>query len=164
MGEKQFWARSPIYIVMCVLLGFVIAGLLAQNTQLKADLDEVKTEQRDQQVKTKDVQRQADRIIEYLRCISLTPIGDRTPELIDKCLSDDLPPQLPTGTEQGPTSFLDPAPDNGATTAPMQPVDNSPGNSGQTPANPGTKNPQPQGFIPGLCANITPRACATLGL
>lgn len=168
MPEKQFWARAPIYIVICVLLGFVIAGLLAQNIQLKNDLAEVKTEQREQQAKTEDVQRQADRIIAYLRCISLTPVGERTPELIDKCLTEDLPPQLSTGTETGGTSFLAPAPDNGARQQPTPLVDNSPGNSGQTPANPGPQNPQPQGILPTLtsplCANITPRACATLGL
>lgn len=161
---RDFWIKSPVYIVICVLLGFVIAGLLAQNIQLKQDLTEVKAEQRDQQAKTEDVKKQADRIIAYLRCISLTPVGERTPELIDKCLTEDLPPQLSTGTETGGTSFLAPAPDNGARQQPNQPVDNSPGNSGQTPANPDTENPQPQGVIPSLCTNLTPRACATLGL
>lgn len=164
---RDFWIKSPVYIVICVLLGFVIAGLLAQNIQLKQDLAEVKAEQREQQAKTEDVKKQADRIIAYLRCISLTPVGERTPELIDKCLTEDLPPQLSTGTEQNTTAgpnFLAPAPSNGATLQPNQPVDNSPGNSGKTPANPDTENPQPQGLIPNLCTNITPRACATLGL
>ena len=161
---RDFWIKSPVYIVICVLLGFVIAGLLAQNIQLKQDLTEVKAEQREQQAKTEDVKKQADRIIAYLRCISLTPVGERTPELIDKCLTEDLPPQLSTGATQDGPNFLAPAPSNGATPQPNQPVDNSPGNSGQTPANPDTENPQPQGLIPNLCTNITPRACATLGL
>ncbi len=168
---RDFWIKSPVYIVICVLLGFVIAGLLAQNIQLKQDLTEVKAEQREQQAKTEDVKKQADRIIAYLRCISLTPVGDRTPELIDKCLTEDLPPQLSTGTEQKTTAgpnFLAPAPSKGATLQPNQPVDNSPGNSGQNPANPGAENPQQPGLLTPvlnpLCTNLTPRACATLGL
>lgn len=166
MNDRQFWSRTPIYIVLCVLLGFVIAGLLAQNTQLKSDLNEVKTEQRSQQAKTQDVQDQADRIIAYLRCISLTPVGERTEALVNKCLEHDLPaqpkkaePQASSGSS-GP-SFLAPAPSQGAqpqanSNTHNKPVDKSPNNvdnsSGSSPVN----NP--------LCANLTPRICATLGL
>lgn len=168
---RDFWIKSPIYIVICVLLGFVIAGLLTQNLLLKQELAQANGKiseiQRDQDKANKQAdatKAQADRIIAYLRCISLTPVGERTQELIDKCLTEDLPPQLSTGPSQGGTSFLAPAPDNGAKIKPNKPVDNSPGNSGQNPANPQTENPQQQGIIPSLCTNLTPRACATLGL
>jgi len=178
--DTKFWARSPIYIVICVLLGFVIAGLLAQNTQLKADLNEVKSEQREQQAKTEDVQRQADRIIAYLRCISLTPVGERTEELVNKCLSEDLPAQPKAEGSTGGTSFLVPAPRGGSS--------QQPGNSNQaTPANPsnqnnvgGNSNTGGNNGIPDqdnentsglltpvinpLCVNLTPRICGTLGL
>lgn len=171
---RDFWLRTPMYIVLCVLLGFVIAGLAAQNVTLKAELTEIRKEQRDAQIKAEDLKQQTDRIIAYLRCISLTPVGERTPELIDKCLTEDLPPQLSTRsddrTAEGP-HFLAPAPDNGANQGPQQPVDNSPGNSGQTPANPQDPNPetpqQPGLLAPitnPLCTNLTPRTCATLGL
>ena len=171
---RDFWLRTPMYIVICVLLGFVIAGLAAQNITLKAELTEIKQEQRDAQIKADDLKQQTDRIIAYLRCISLTPVGERTPELIDKCLSEDLPPQLSTGNDRRgdeEPSFLAPAPNTGTSQQPNQPVDNSPGNSGQTPSNPQNPNPeQPQ--QPGILdpitnplrTNLTPRTCATLGL
>ena len=171
---RDFWIKSPVYIVICVLLGFVIAGLLTQNLLLKEQLDrangqiaEIKKDQDDAKKQADATKAQADRIIAYLRCVSLTPIGERSPELIDKCLTEDLPPQLSTGNTQGTAggpNFLAPAPSNGATQQPNKPVDNSPGNSGQTPADPPTENPQQQGIIPSLCTNLTPRACATLGL
>ena len=50
---RDFWIKSPVYIVICVLLGFVIAGLLAQNIQLKQDLAEVKAEEQREQARMK---------------------------------------------------------------------------------------------------------------
>lgn len=173
MNERQFWSRAPIYIVICVLLGFVIAGLYAQNIQLKSDLQQLKTEQQDQQAKTDDVQRQADRIIAYLRCISLTPVGDRTAELIDRCLNEDLPPQSTDAKPQassgssGP-SFLAPAPGSGAqpganSNGNNKPVDNSQ-NNGDNSTDDSSNNGLLDPVTNPLCINLTPRICATLGL
>lgn len=173
MNDRQFWSRTPIYIVMCVLLGFVIAGLLAQNTQLKNDLNEVKTEQRDQQAKTQDVLDQADRIIAYLRCISLTPVGERTEELVNKCLEQDLPAQPSNGSPQASSgssgsSFLAPAPSSGAQpqangNSNNQPVDKSPNNV-DNPTNENSNSGLLDPVKNPLCTNLTPRICATLGL
>jgi len=173
MNDRQFWSRTPIYIVICVLLGFVIAALLAQNVQLKADLQQLKTEQMDQQAKTQDVQDQADRIINYLRCISLTPVGERTEELVNKCLEQDLPAQPKNGEPQASSgssapSFLAPAPTSGAqpqanNNSNNKPVDNSPNNgdnSNNGNANRGLLDP----VTNPLCTNLTPRICGTLGL
>lgn len=165
---RDFWLRSPMYIVICVLLGFAIAFLAAQNSILKGELQEIKQTQADAQASADDVKQGTEQIKRYLRCVSLTPVENRTPELIEKCFSDDLPPQPNTNkqssTGNNSTIFLAPGPSNGTTTQPSQPVDNSPGNSGQTPGGNQTVNPQPQGLIPSLCTNVTPRACATLGL
>lgn len=176
MKDNQFWARSPIYIVICVLLGFVIAGLLAQNNQLKTDLTDVKREQQQAQVKAEDLEKQTTRVINYLRCISLTPVGERTAELVDKCLSEDLPAQPKAEGSTGGTSFLEPAgtssqSNNGSSNSvsPSNPITQVP-NSNNGPNNGITDDGQQNenGVIPlltnPLCVNLTPRICATLGL
>lgn len=179
MGERNFWLSAPIYIVICVLLGFVIAILGAQNVILKnqldttqAQLEQVKQAQEESKKRGDRIEENTDRVINYLRCISLTPVGERTAELVDKCLEQDLPAQDRQGS--GPTSFLSPAPGTGRSSQPGSNSSPSSGSSGNTPptgSDTGTVNPQPDNtgglltpVINPLCNNLTPRICGTLGL
>lgn len=175
---RDFWLRSPIYIVICVLLGFVIAALIAQNAILRdqladarQDIADIKQQQKESEARGDRIEENTDRVIAYLRCISLTPVGERTPELIDKCLTEDLPPQAssgqaqsgPVGNAQTPGPIANqPQQNNGG-----QPVDNSPNmpttptpSQPETPGRSGLLNP----ITNPLCTNLTPRVCATLGL
>ena len=172
---RDFWLRSPIYIVICVLLGFVIAGLAAQNITLKDQLQELKQEQRETRATAEDVQNATNQVKNYLRCVSLTPVENRTKELIEKCFSDDLPPQAndkkTSSNSGGSQSFLVPGqssqPGNQATVNPPQPANNGNG-GGQTGGN---TNPQQNNtgglltpVIDPVCTNLTTRLCGTLGL
>lgn len=163
-----------------MLLGFVIAALIAQNAILRdqladarQDIADIKQQQKESEARGDRIEENTDRVIAYLRCISLTPVGERTPELIDKCLNEDLPPQGSNGqTQSGPVSS-NPTPgplanqpqQNNSNSG--QPVDNSP----NTPTTPTPSQPETPGrsgllapITNPLCTNLTPRVCATLGL
>lgn len=184
MQERRFWLSAPLYIVICVLLGFVIAGLLTQNLLLKQQLEDangkitqIQEAQAAQKKRDEATKAQADRIIAYLRCVSLTPVESRTRALIDKCLTEDLPPQLggpsePSGeTKSGgePVENSDGSRSQANTNTGNTPNSQNPGNSGgsDNDGNAGTGDDRTGLLSPittPVCTNLAPRTCATLGL
>lgn len=169
---RDFWLRSPIYIVLCVLLGFVIAGLLAQNVTLKDELEIIRKEQAETQATAEDVKQAADRLGNYLRCVSLTPVERRTQALIERCFGEDLPPQQQTTDPRQEPANIAPQPVENSSPAPVG-NENTPNVTNGNP----TPDPQPENEQPipergGLlspitgpvCTNLTPRLCGTLGL
>lgn len=169
---RDFWLRSPIYIVLCVLLGFVIAGLLAQNITLKDELEIIRKEQAETQATAEDVKRAADRMGNYLRCVSLTPVERRTPELIERCFGEDLPPQQQATDHKQEPANVAPQPVENSSPAPVG-NENAPDvTNGNTDPERQPENEQPAPERDGLlgpitrpvCTNLTPRLCGTLGL
>ena len=112
-------------LVLAILaLGLVVTVLGQQNKNLKSQLDGLNKQLSQQQRITEKVQDSTDQIISYLRCVSLLPVSQRTPEIIDTCLTTDSGPIMPQKTSSSsrpaathPTS-PSPAPKVSQTTPP----------------------------------------------
>ena len=95
---RNFFSRHFEAIKMGVLVGLLVSNIfliIKQADTLNQVLSVNKTIQRQEdnenRIKVesrKENEQRNNLIIEYLRCIALIPYGQRTPETVDKCLSE----------------------------------------------------------------------------
>lgn len=159
---RNFFSRHFEAIKMGVLVGLLVSNIfliIKQADTLNQVLSVNKTIQRqikednEHQVESrKEDEQRNNLIIEYLRCIALIPYGQRTPETVDKCLSEQT---VGTINKKQPINqtILPPAIVSGV--SPFTAQTNQPTTSSPPPKEITPPQPQPaQGLVQGTLNNV----------